>query len=71
MSFFMRTDPDNPPIPDRSSLALCSPSSSTLRAATRWPAAMPDVGCAQRQSENWSGQRNGSLGRTEKHLCKR
>jgi hypothetical protein len=46
-----------PSIPDLSSVALCSLSSSTLRAAPRCPAAMPDIGCAQRLAENWSGQR--------------
>jgi hypothetical protein len=51
--------PETPSIPDLSSVALCSPSSSTLRAAPRWPAAMPDFDCAQRLAENWSGQRNG------------
>src|ERR1700748_3532315 len=69
MSVFMRTDPRDPSIPDLSSVAVCSPSSSTLRAASRWPAAMPDVGCAQRLAENWSGQRNGPFSRTEKHEC--
>jgi hypothetical protein len=38
------------PDPSRSSLAPCSPPSSTLRAAPRWPAAMLDRGCALRRS---------------------
>src|SRR6201996_2004824 len=45
--------------PSRSSLAPCSPPSSTLRAAPRWPAAMLDRGCVRRLGEIRLGRRNG------------
>ena len=60
-------EPINLAIPDAPRVALCSPPSSTLCAASRWPSAMLDGGCAQRLAENRPGRRNGSLSRTEKH----
>src|SRR6476469_7373503 len=46
--------------PARLSLAPCSPPSRTLRAASRWPAAILDRSCAQRLRELRPGRRNGS-----------
>src|SRR6476620_5132848 len=46
--------------PARLSLAPCSPPSRTLRAASRWPAAILDRSCAQRLRELSPGRRNGS-----------
>src|SRR6476660_5757128 len=46
--------------PARLSLAPCSPPSRTLRAASRWPAAILDRSCAQRMRELRPGRRNGS-----------
>src|SRR6478609_3275289 len=46
--------------PARLSLAPCSPPSRTLRAASRWPAAILDPSCAQRLRELRPGRRNGS-----------
>src|ERR1700704_6842565 len=46
--------------PVRLSLAPCSPPSRTLRAASRWPAAILDRSCAQRLRELRPGRRNGS-----------
>src|SRR5712672_2085080 len=45
--------------PARLSLAPCSPPSRTLRAASRWPAAILDRSCAQRLRELRPGRRNG------------
>ena len=42
------------------SLAPCSPPSRTLRAASRWPAAILDRSCAQRLRELRPGRENGS-----------
>ena len=42
-----------------SSLAPCSPPSSTPRAAPRWPSAMLDCGCARRLGVIRPGRRNG------------
>src|SRR5689334_7596515 len=41
--------------PARSSVAPCSPSSRTLRAASRWPAAILDHGCARRLGNDQAG----------------
>src|ERR1700712_2468474 len=46
--------------PARLSLAPCTPPSRTLRAASRWPAAILDRSCAQRLRELRPGRRNGS-----------
>src|SRR3979409_1670914 len=46
--------------PARLSLAPCSPPSRTLRAASRWPAAILDCSCAQRLRELRPGRRTGS-----------